>query len=70
LLLSVTYALTAIGGGPGDKGYTFLPVDDPDTGAIGTSVFEVNSSDVMVGNFVIPNVLFMSSHLAQANSPP
>jgi uncharacterized membrane protein len=48
LVLPLTFALSAIGGGPGDKGYTFVPIDDPD-GA--TSVFGINSPGVMVGNF-------------------
>jgi probable HAF family extracellular repeat protein len=47
----VTFALTAIGGGRGDRGHTFLPIDDPDAGAGGTSVFGINSPGVMVGNF-------------------
>jgi probable HAF family extracellular repeat protein len=47
----LTFALAAIGGGPGYKGYTFLPIDDPDAGAFGTSVFGINSPGVMVGNF-------------------
>jgi uncharacterized membrane protein len=51
LLLSVAFAFTAIGGGPGTKGYTFLPIDDPDAGPFGTSVFGINSPGVMVGSF-------------------
>jgi probable HAF family extracellular repeat protein len=51
LFLSLTFALAAIGGGPGDKGYTFQPIDDPDAGPFGTSVFGINSPGVMVGNF-------------------
>jgi uncharacterized membrane protein len=51
LFLSLTFALAAIGGGPGDKGYTFQPIDDPDAGPLGTSVFGINSPGLMVGNF-------------------
>jgi probable HAF family extracellular repeat protein len=51
LLLFTSFTLVAVGGGPENKGYAFLPIDNPDAGPFGTSVFGVNSSGVMVGNF-------------------
>lgn len=48
-LVGVLAVTTAIAG---DRpGYSFQSIDNPDAGPLGTSVFGVNSSGVMVGNF-------------------
>jgi hypothetical protein len=51
LLLTITFALSALALANGNKGYQFQPVDEPDAGPLGTSVFGISSAGVMVGNF-------------------
>jgi uncharacterized membrane protein len=51
LLLFTSFTLVAVGGGPENKGYAFLPIDNPDAGPMGTSVLGISSPGVMVGNF-------------------
>src|SRR5262249_32892313 len=53
-VLTIALALATLGGGPGDKGYTFQPIDDPDAGPGGTSVFGINPAGVMSGNYADP----------------
>jgi hypothetical protein len=49
--LAVAAVIAGLGGGPGSKGYKFQPIDDPDAGPGGTSVFGINSAGTMAGNY-------------------
>jgi hypothetical protein len=51
LIIPLTFAVAVLGGGPGDKGYTFQPIDAPPAVFPGTQGLGINSPGVILGNF-------------------